>query len=235
MRSPGLAFRAHRCVLDRARWQRPRQLVGRRRTSWHDPGPIAGEGQAVPGAITAHSRFPEHIDVFWIGPRWHRPRQLVGRTLIGVPPPGRRLLQELLIGIVRCISIETLATAPWSAHCGHDWLNVRAAGARPERRHRTSACRPQTTAPDRHERRHRQVAPDRSLHRRVSQEARLSAPSSPCCADSAERACRRRWDSAEPGVSLSTVRSFALSQGNPLCAVLRTPRRIPAIGDRAPT
>jgi len=35
---------------------------------WHQPFPIAPPGHAAPGAITAHSRNPEQIDVYWIGP-----------------------------------------------------------------------------------------------------------------------------------------------------------------------
>jgi hypothetical protein len=35
---------------------------------WAAPFPIAPRGHAAPGAITAHSRHPDHIDVFWIGP-----------------------------------------------------------------------------------------------------------------------------------------------------------------------
>jgi hypothetical protein len=35
---------------------------------WHDPYSIAPPGHAAPGAVTAHSRHPEHIDVFWIAP-----------------------------------------------------------------------------------------------------------------------------------------------------------------------
>ena len=35
---------------------------------WRAPLPIAPPGHAAPGAITAFSRHPEHIDVFWVGP-----------------------------------------------------------------------------------------------------------------------------------------------------------------------
>ena len=60
---------------------------------WHQPFPIAPPGHATPGAITAVSRFPEHLDVFWIGPDggvgtnywhqnegWHQP--------FPIAPPG---------------------------------------------------------------------------------------------------------------------------------------------------
>jgi hypothetical protein len=40
----------------------------RRLPHWAAPFAIAQPGHAAPGALTAHSRHPEHIDVFWIGP-----------------------------------------------------------------------------------------------------------------------------------------------------------------------
>ncbi|MEV4227855.1 hypothetical protein AB0J81_12280 [Streptomyces bobili] len=36
--------------------------------TWHAPFAIAPAGSAKPGALTAVSRFPEHLDVFWVGP-----------------------------------------------------------------------------------------------------------------------------------------------------------------------
>ena len=60
---------------------------------WRAPFPIAPPGHAAPGAITAFSRHPEHIDVFWVGPDggvgtnfwnqaegWHQP--------FPIAPPG---------------------------------------------------------------------------------------------------------------------------------------------------
>src|SRR5262245_15590334 len=40
----------------------------RRLPRWAAPFPIAPRGHAVPGAIPAYSRHPDHIDVFWVGP-----------------------------------------------------------------------------------------------------------------------------------------------------------------------
>ena len=66
---------------------------------WHRPFPIAPPGAALPGAIAAVSRLPEHLDVYWVGPdggigstwwdarsddgRWHRP--------FPIAPPGAAL------------------------------------------------------------------------------------------------------------------------------------------------
>ncbi len=39
----------------------------RRLPHWRAPFAIAPPGHAAPGALTAHSRHADHIDVFWIG------------------------------------------------------------------------------------------------------------------------------------------------------------------------